>query len=281
MSSTAHKDYHDKAFPAKKLVEVYFCDDSFPLIKENVEFPMEQIHTDIDSGLGKKDELSSGNIVPRATLEIGVVKGETLIDFSVGATASHLIPVCNGFKDIYVVEVNERNINEFEKWRQNKQDAVNFSYGAKVHHKLEGGREAWHMKEDKARQAIKGVIQWDISNDDQVPVDLPQADCILSLYLLNVISKDKDTYQRNLKKMTSRLKIGGSLLLFSPINMTFYIIDDHKFFVLPVDEDFVKQTVNNAGFVIEKVNVLPSKKSCDLVDYDSVIYLRCRKKNDV
>ncbi|XP_063291742.1 indolethylamine N-methyltransferase-like [Pelobates fuscus] len=325
MSSTAHKDYHDKAFPAKKLVEVYFCDDSFPLIKESLEFPMEEIHKDIDSGLGKKDELSSGNIVPRATLEIGVVKGETLIDFSVGATASHLIPVCNGFKDIYVVEVNERNINEFEKWRQNKQDAVNFSYGAKVHHKLEGGRkkavvtlltnytssdsrsdrhkrsflvtdiqhlralhgtasekrEAWHMKEDKARQAIKGVIQWDISNDDQVPVDLPQADCILSLYLLNVISKDKDTYQRNLKKMTSRLKIGGSLLLFSPINMTFYIIDDHKFFVLPVDEDFVKQTVNNAGFVIEKVNVLPSKKSCDLVDYDSVIYLRCRKKNDV
>ncbi|XP_063291740.1 indolethylamine N-methyltransferase-like [Pelobates fuscus] len=260
MSSTAHKDYHDKAFPAKRLVEVYFCDDSFPLIKENVEFPMEQIHTDIDSG---------------------VVKGETLIDFSVGATASHLIPVCNGFKDIYVVEVNERNINEFEKWRQNKQDSVNFSYGAKVHHKLEGGREAWHMKEDKARKAIKGVIQWDISNNDQVPFDLPQADCILSLYLLEAISKDQDTYQRNLKKMTSKLKIGGSLLLFSPINMTFYKIDDHKFFYLPVDEDFVKQTVNNAGFVIEKVNVLPSKKSCDLLDYDSIMYLRCRKKNDV
>ncbi|XP_063291733.1 nicotinamide N-methyltransferase-like [Pelobates fuscus] len=260
MSSTCYKHYHDKAYPAKRFAELYFCDDRHPLINESVEFPMEQIHNAIDSG---------------------IVKGEILIDFSVGATASHLIPVCNGFKDIYVVEVNEVNINEFEKWRQSKQDAIKFSYGAKFHHKLEGGREAWHLKEDKARQAIKGVIQWDISNDDQVPVDLPQADCILSLYLLEAISKDKDTYQRNLKKITSRLKIGGSLLLFSPINMTFYEVDDHKFFVLTVDKDFIKQAVINAGFVIEKVNVLPSKKNCDLVDYDSVIHVRCRKKSDV
>ncbi|XP_063291736.1 nicotinamide N-methyltransferase-like [Pelobates fuscus] len=276
MSSTGLKHYHDKNYPAKRAVEVYFCDDRFPLINENMEFPMEQIHKDIDSG---------------------IVKGETLIDFSVTASANHLIPACNGFKDIYVVGVNKVNINEFEKWRQNKQDAVNFSYGAKVHHKLEGGRtsllfsesqysvkppsrEAWHVKEDKIRQAIKGVIQWDISNDDQVPVDLPQADCVLSLYLLHVISKDKEAFQSNLKKMTSRLKIGGSLLLFLATNMTFYIIDDHKFFFLTIDEDFMKQAVINAGFVIEKWNVLPSKKNCDLVDYDSIIHVRCRKERN-
>ncbi|XP_063291738.1 indolethylamine N-methyltransferase-like [Pelobates fuscus] len=260
MSSTGHKHYHDKNYPAKRFVEVYFCDDRFPLINENMEFPMEHIHKDIDSG---------------------VVKEGTLIDFSVGATASHLIPACNVFKDIYVVEVNKVNIDEFEKWRQGKQDAVNFSYGAKFHHKLEGGREAWHLKEDKTRQAIKGVIQWDISNDDQVPVALPQADCILSLYLLHVISKDKEAFQSNLKKITSRLKIGGSLLLFSVTNMTFYEVDTQKFFVLPVDLDFIKQAVINAGFVIDKVNVLPSKKNCDLVDYDSIIHVRCRKERNV
>ncbi|XP_063291739.1 indolethylamine N-methyltransferase-like [Pelobates fuscus] len=260
MSSTSHKQYHDKNYPAKRFVEVHFCDDSFPLINESMEFPLEQIHKAIDSG---------------------VVKGNTLIDFSIGASANHLIAACNGFKDIYVVEVNEVNINEFEKWRQSKEDAVNFSYGAKVLHKLEGGREAWHVKEDKARQAIKGVIKWDISNDDQVPVDLPQADCIISIYVLNAISKDKDAYQSNLKKLTSRLKIGGSLLLFSPINMTFYEVDDHKFFILTFDEDFLKQAVIKAGFVIEHVNVLPSKKNCELVDYDALIHLRCRKERNI
>ncbi|XP_063291734.1 nicotinamide N-methyltransferase-like [Pelobates fuscus] len=215
---------------------------------------------------------------PCPALEKGVVKGETLIDFSVGATASHLIPVCNGFKDIYVIEVNDLNINEFEKWRQNKQDAVNFSYGAKFLYKLEGGREAWHVKEDKTRQAIKGVVKWDISNDDQVPVDLPQADCVLSLYLLEVTSKDRDTYQRNLKKLTSHLKPGGHLILFTVLNMTFYKVDEEKFFILPVDKEFVKQAVINAGLVLEKVNVLPSKKNCDLVDYDAIMHIRACMK---
>ncbi|XP_063291737.1 indolethylamine N-methyltransferase-like [Pelobates fuscus] len=259
MSSTGHKHYHDNDYPAKRVVEVYFCDDRFPLIDENLKFPMEQIHKDIDSGL---------------------VKGETLIDFSVTASANHLIPVCNGFKDIYVVDVNKVNIDEFEKWLQSKEDAANFSYGAKVHHKLEGGREAWHLKEDKIRQAIKGVIQWDISNDDQVPVDLPQADCILSVFLLEITSKDKDTFQSNLNKLTSRLKIGGGILLFTLINMTFYMVDEHKFFVLTVDTDFIKQAVINAGFVIEKVNVLPSKKNCELVDCDAIMYVRGRKERE-
>ncbi|CAH2320337.1 nicotinamide N-methyltransferase-like [Pelobates cultripes] len=259
MSSTSYKHYHDKNYPAKRFVEIYFCDDRNPLIEESMEFPLEQIHKDIDSGL---------------------VKGETLIDFSMGATATHLIPVCSGFKDIYVVEVNKVNIDEFEKWRQSKEDAVHFSYGAKVHHKLEGGREAWHLKEDKIRQAIKGVIQWDISNDDQVPVDLPQADCVLSVYLLNVISKDKEAFQRNMKKITSRLKIGGSLLLIFVINMTFYEVDDHKFFVLKVDEDFIKHSVINAGFVLENVNVLPRQKNTKLVDHDAVMYVRGRKERE-
>ncbi|XP_063291735.1 nicotinamide N-methyltransferase-like [Pelobates fuscus] len=208
----------------------------------------------------------------------GVVKGEALIDFSVGASANHLIPACNGFRDIYVVEVNDLNINEFEKWRQNKQDAVNFSYGAKVHHTLEGGREAWHVKEDKTRQAIKGVIKWDISNDDQVPFDLPQVDCILSLFLLDVISKDKDAFQNNLKKLTSRLKPGGHLILFTALNMTFYKVDGEKFFILTLDEQFVKQSVINAGLVIEKVNVLPSKKNCDLIDFDAILHIRACMK---
>ncbi|CAH2320336.1 nicotinamide N-methyltransferase-like [Pelobates cultripes] len=134
------------------------------------------------------------------------------------------------------------------------------------------------MAREGTRQAIKGVIKWDISNDDQIPADLPQADCILSLFLLDVISKDKDAFQNNLKKLTSQLKPEGHLILFTALNMTFYKVDGEKFFILPLDEQFVKQAVINAGLVIEKVNVLPSKNNCDLIDFDAILHIRACMK---
>uniref|UniRef100_A0A8C5MVY7 Uncharacterized protein n=1 Tax=Leptobrachium leishanense TaxID=445787 RepID=A0A8C5MVY7_9ANUR len=259
MSSDTRKHYHDEAFHPKNFLDTHFSDDSYPLIEESQGFPIEQLHKEIESGC---------------------LDGEIMIDFSVGATAGHMIPASRKFSKIYVVEFTDANICEFQKWLDKEPGCCSFSYGAKLACKLEGcSSESWEEKEDRARQAIAGMVKWDVFEDGHtVPANLPQADAILSVFALNAVSKTEEDYKSNLEKLCSRLKVGGCFMLFLGINMTFYKIDDQKFFMLKVDEDFVKQAVRKAGIAIEREIVLPSKKNCDLVDYDSLICIIGRKE---
>uniref|UniRef100_A0A8C5MVV8 Uncharacterized protein n=1 Tax=Leptobrachium leishanense TaxID=445787 RepID=A0A8C5MVV8_9ANUR len=259
MSTDTHKHYHDEAFHPRNFVDTHFCGDSFPLADENQGFPIEQLHKEIEAGR---------------------LDGEMMFDISVGATAGHMIPTSRKFSKIYVVEFTDANICEFQKWLDKEPGSCSFSYGAKLACKLEGcSSESWEEKEDRVRQAVAGLVKWDIFEDNHmVPADLPHADAVLSVYALNAVSKTKEDFESNLEKLHSWLKVGGCLMLFSPINMTFYTIDDEKFFVLKVDENFVKQAVRKAGIAIEREIVLPSKKTCDLVDYDSVMCIIGRKE---
>ncbi|XP_075462668.1 indolethylamine N-methyltransferase-like [Ascaphus truei] len=253
MDSNLHKHYHDEEFDPKGLLDTFFCDENVPLIDENVGFPLKKLHETFSSGR---------------------VRGDTLIDISSGASVYHLLSASDIFKEIIVIEFTEPNIQEFEKWLKKDPGAADWSYAAKAVCELEGNREEWQVKEDKVRRAVKQVVKWDVSKDNPLdPVVLPQVDCVLSLWVLHVISKDRDAYRRNLRKLTSLLNIGGHMLLFGAFNMTYYKIGEHKFFILSYDEIFLREALRDAGYVIENMDVLPSRKGCDMLDYEHLVYV--------
>ncbi|XP_075462670.1 indolethylamine N-methyltransferase-like [Ascaphus truei] len=261
MDSSLHKHYHDEEFQPKGLVDTYFCDENYPLIYETVEFPLKKMHETVSSGH---------------------VRGDTMIDISMGPTVYHLFSASDIFKEIIVIEFTEPNIQEFEKWLKKDPGAADWSYAAKAVCELEGNREEWQVKEDKVRRAVKQVVKWDVSKDNPLdPVVLPQVDCVLSLWVLHIISRDKEAYRSNLRKFSSLLKIGGHLLLFGVFNGKYYKIDEHKFFILPYDEMFLREALRDAGYVIENMDVLPSKKGCNMVDYENLVYVIARKEREV
>ncbi|XP_075459246.1 indolethylamine N-methyltransferase-like [Ascaphus truei] len=261
MDSILHKHYHDEEFDPKGLVDTYFCDVNYPLIDESVGFPLRKLHETFSSGR---------------------VRGDTIIDISSGPAVYHLLSASDIFKEIIVIEFTKPNIQEFEKWIKKDPGAADWSYAAKALCDLEGNREECQVKEDKVRRAVKQVVKWDVSKDNPLdPVVLPQVDCVLSLWALNVISRDKDAYQRNLRKCASLLNIGGHLLLFGVFNMTYYKIGEHKFFFLSCDEMFLREALRDAGYIIENMDLLPSRKGCDMVDYDHVVYVIARKEREV
>ncbi|XP_056398630.1 nicotinamide N-methyltransferase-like [Hyla sarda] len=49
------------------------------------------------------------------------------------------------------------------------------------------------------------------------PIDLPPADCIISVALLDAICKDQDDYRRYLRKFSKLLKPGGHLMLIGTL----------------------------------------------------------------
>ncbi|XP_075056713.1 nicotinamide N-methyltransferase-like [Mixophyes fleayi] len=260
MASSTHKHYHDEDFDAKGFVEAHFSHGNVLIIEENVGFPMKILH----------DLFSSGQ-----------VKGNILLDISIGSIVYQLFSACNVFKEIYVVKFTDANIKHLKKWLEKGDEATDWSFAAKRVSRLQGNRDGWKEQEEKVRRAMKSIVEWDIFENSCIdPLLVPQVDCVLSLWILNVISKTKEEFQRNLKNFTSRLKIGGYLVLFSPVNMTFYRVGQHKFFHLAVDENFIKESVIKAGFIIEKMDLKASMVKCDLLDYDHVCFILARKERE-
>ncbi|CAI9571098.1 unnamed protein product [Staurois parvus] len=132
--------------------------------------------------------------------------------------------------------------------------------------------------EDQARKAIKGVYKWDNHETHGLdPAVVPQVDCVVSLWLLTMISKTKDDFQRNLERFTSRLKIGGRLMMFVPLKMTFYMVGHHRYFCLSLEELEVQELVIKAGFIIEKSSLINAVEPSDCVNYKHLGFVLARK----
>ncbi|KAM5142261.1 indolethylamine N-methyltransferase-like [Mantella aurantiaca] len=216
MAGTTHKHYYDEDFDAEKLVNNHFSNGKISIIEQNMGFPTRTIHEMISAGL---------------------LRGEKALDFSIGSITYQLFSVSNFFKEIYVVQLTDSSFKHFKQWLEKDRGATDWSYTSKRVCHLEGNRQGWKEREEQTRSIIKGLYKWD-SYDTQGlnPAMVPPVDFVISLWLLNVISKTKDDFLRNLRSFTSRLRLGGQLLLFTVLNMTFYRVGPHRYFCLSLVE---------------------------------------------
>ncbi|XP_075460437.1 indolethylamine N-methyltransferase-like [Ascaphus truei] len=261
MDSSLHKHYHDEEFDPRVFIDTYFCNGTNDMFVDTLVYPIKQLFKTFSSGR---------------------VRGETLLDVTMGPLAFHLLTACDYFKEINVIEFTDANIREFEMWRNKEPGAADWSHAAKIICELEGKSEEWEGKEDKARRAVKRVVKCDFTKDNPLePVFLPQMDCLTCLYVLNVVCKDHKALCSYLKKLASMLKIGGHMLLFASYNGTFYMLGEHKFFSLSCDEEFIREAVCDAGFIIENLEALPTKKTNTFSDYDHIMFMIARKEREV
>ncbi|MEE6484731.1 hypothetical protein FKM82_013998 [Ascaphus truei] len=261
MDSSLHKHYHDEEFDPRGFIDTYCYNGNNDMFEEVVLYPITQLFKTFSSGR---------------------VRGETLLDVSVGPLAFHLLTVCDFFKEINVIEFTDANIREFEMWKNKEPGAADWSHTAKIVCELEGKSEEWEGKEDKARRAVKRVVKCDLTKDNPLePVVLPQMDCLISMYVLQVVSKDHQAFRSNLKKLASMLKTGGQMLLAGAYNTSCYMVGEHKFFCLSFDEEFIREAVCDAGFIIENMEALPTKKTSNLTDYDQIMFMIARKEREV
>ncbi|XP_066460931.1 nicotinamide N-methyltransferase-like isoform X4 [Eleutherodactylus coqui] len=258
MACSTLKHYYDEEFDPKLLDETHFSHGNIPIIEESVVYPVRILHELFCSGK---------------------VKGDTLLDVSLAAVIYQLISASNQFKKMYKVEFIDPNITHFKEWLEKKEGATDWSFALQKVCEFEGNRDKWQEKEEQLRKTIAGVIKWD--NCENIffnPQLLPEVDCVLSLWQLNVVSKTKEEFQRNLKNFTCSLKPGGQLILFSAVNMSYYVVGKYKFFALTVDRDFIRQTVIKTGFAIEKEHYLSRKVNSDLIAYDGMLCILARKQ---
>ncbi|KAM4652106.1 nicotinamide N-methyltransferase-like [Discoglossus pictus] len=217
-----------------------------------------------------------------ARSEPGRIKGEKMIDITVGPTVFHLLPFCEFFKEITVLEPNESSIKELKSWLDKDLDAYDWSHASTFMTQLESNREAWHEKEEKLRTLIKRIVKFDFSKENPTdPIVLPKADCLLSAWGLDVSSKDKDSFARNLIKLSSLLKLGGHLIYVGALNLSYYHVGEHKFHGCTYDEAFLKKVLEDTGYSIESFEIIERKVKRVSVDFEHIVVVTALKKREI
>ncbi|XP_077161291.1 nicotinamide N-methyltransferase-like [Paroedura picta] len=208
----------------------------------------------------------------------GGLKGDTLIDIGSGPTIYQLLSACESFREIIATDYTDQNREEMQRWLRKEPGAFDWSPVVKYVCELEGDREKWAQKEEKLRRTIKQVLKCDVTQPNPLaPVSLPPADCLLSTLCLEGACKDLPTYRSAMKNISSLLKPKGHLVLFAILEETWYMVGQHKFSCLYLDQKSVEEALEEAGFVIEWLEGTPLSSSGALHDAQQVCLLVARK----
>ncbi|XP_075185247.1 indolethylamine N-methyltransferase-like [Anomaloglossus baeobatrachus] len=259
MDPCPSKFYPEHGFDSRKGLEQYVLDESeMNLGVDLLEFPIKNL---------------------TKTFTEGNIKGDVLIDFSVGPIVYHLYAACDFFKHIIILKIRDRCIMELKRWVDSRTGAFDWCRTAKFHVDVEGKSEHFQDIEEKVRSAAQHIVKCDLAKENIIePMVLPPADCVLTVGLLGMISKDQDEYVSNLGKISRLLKPGGHIILCGVLGTTYYKIGKDKLHVMSYDEDFIKNALVQTGFVIDHVDVQERTSVSDLIDYKQVIFITAHKE---
>ncbi|XP_069804166.1 indolethylamine N-methyltransferase-like [Dendropsophus ebraccatus] len=257
MDSCTHKRYDKHGFDSRKFSEHYFSNEDEKVYEDDtLKFPIECL---------------------TQTFEKGYIKGDTLIDMSVGSLVHHLYVPCEFFKTIIVLKARDRCILELKRWVNTRTGAFDWGHITELHSQIGGISD--QNKEEKVRSAINHVMKFNLCKENIVdPIVLPQADCIITAWLLDAICKDHNDFIKNLKKITAMLKPGGYLLFFGCKNMTYYTVGKDKLHAFPYDEEMTKNALVADGFVIDDCRVHERTAVDDLCNFKAITFILAHKE---
>ncbi|XP_072012473.1 nicotinamide N-methyltransferase-like isoform X1 [Engystomops pustulosus] len=258
MDSSALKFYNIDECDTRQILEDYCSGNQKMVFEEDfVKFPIQNV---------------------RKTFKLGHIKGDILIDLSISSMIHHLYSACELFKHIIVLKVNDRCIMELKRWVDTRTGAFDWGHVSQLYADKEGNSDDVQYKEGKVRSALQHVVKFDPEKENMTePIDLPPADCIISGWLLEVISQDKEDYVRYLRKFSKLLKPGGHLILFGSLGATYFKIHKEKFHFLTCDEEFVRGVLVGEGFKIDHCNIFKRTVISDLADHKYVIFIAAHK----
>ncbi|XP_069597184.1 nicotinamide N-methyltransferase-like [Ranitomeya imitator] len=259
MVSSPTKFYLEDGFDSKQFLEQYFSDNPKTNLRADfLEFPMKNL---------------------TKTFSEGQIKGDILIDLSVGPMVHHLFSACDYFKHIIILKVRDRCIIELKRWADSQTGMFDWGHAEKLHADTEGKSENFQKKEEKVRSAAQHVMKFDLEKENIIePMVLPKADAIISALLLDMISKEKEDYVKYLRRFSKLLKPGGHFILIGDLETTYYTVGKDKLHAMNYDEDFVRKGLDEAGFVIDRCEVKERAAVSDLTDYKHVMFIVAHKK---
>uniref|UniRef100_A0A8C5R7I3 Nicotinamide N-methyltransferase n=1 Tax=Leptobrachium leishanense TaxID=445787 RepID=A0A8C5R7I3_9ANUR len=253
METTCCKSYDTDDVDAQFIYDNYFCAATDNDLRyELVDFPIKVIWK---------------------CVKLGFIKGDRLIDLSVGSSLYQLVPCFKGFKDITILEVNNGCIDDMEKWVKGEANSYDWAHAIDFLAELEGCSDvsSWKDMENDLRSRVTCISKCDFSlKNPTEPNVLEQVDCIINLYVLGTCCKTIDDYSLKLNNMSTLLKLGGSLILVGGFHASYYTVNDEKFNILDFEKEDLLKILEDGGYRVEHIEVTEKKSSADFITYDNV-----------
>ncbi|KAM9299101.1 nicotinamide N-methyltransferase-like [Gastrophryne carolinensis] len=254
------KCYRKDTFDNKQVIDTLFYTPDEPTVMEEiVAFPMKII-----------SKLCASE----------TIAGNVLIDASAGCHFFHLIPLCESFSEIILLDASDSSIEGTEAWRkQEEEEPFDWYFTTEFAPELKITRDMWKQKEEILRCKISKVLRVNLC--DEHPSDLsslPKADCVMTMYLLNPASKNYQSFCLNLKSLASLLNPGGMLLWFGAYHGKSYKVGEDTFFLLDITKDQAMEAMKGAGLTVQKHETLKSKICCDNLKCDQLVFVKAIKE---
>ncbi|XP_063798058.1 nicotinamide N-methyltransferase-like [Pseudophryne corroboree] len=258
MDSSAHKFYPVHGIDSREHLETYFSNKTDMVFRDDsIQFPMECLH--------------------RAFSE-GHINGDLLIDISVGSVIHHLYTASGYFKQILVLKCSEQCIMELNKWINTRTGAFDWSHIMEYIKCTEGNSDQYPDKYMTLKTAITKIMKCNTDKENLTdPEVLPPADCVISAWMLDTISKDQDDYINNFRKFVKLLKPEGYLILIGTLNTTYMMVGQDKVHVFRYDEKFARKVLTDEGFVIDHCAVQKRTADSDLTDYEALMFITAHR----
>ncbi|XP_056397749.1 nicotinamide N-methyltransferase-like [Hyla sarda] len=120
MDSGSRKIYHVHGFDSRQFLEHYVSDKPDMVFEEDfLRFPIE-------------------NFVK--AFRPGHIRGDVLIDLSIGPMIHYLYAPSEFFKHIIILKVRDRCILELKRWLNTRTGAFDWGHATKIHVDIEGKR---------------------------------------------------------------------------------------------------------------------------------------------
>ncbi|XP_069804200.1 nicotinamide N-methyltransferase-like [Dendropsophus ebraccatus] len=259
MEAPKKKLYHMHGMNSRGFLQTYFSGfGESKFAEETLNFLMKKLH----------DVLAAGHF-----------KGKNAYDFSIGSIIHQLYTVSDFYSEITILKLNDSCIMELKKWLETHTGAFDWAHAHNYWRGLQGtGDQAEIDREEKLKKSIIKMVKFDLQKENLTdPEVLEQADCIITAWLLDVISQDENEYIKNFQKITKFLKPGGLLIVIGCLNTTYYAVGNDRHHVFTYDESFLRKNLVNEGFKIKTCEVLDSKVETDLTDYRQFVFLTAVK----
>ncbi|KAG8568508.1 hypothetical protein GDO81_014031 [Engystomops pustulosus] len=120
MDSSNYKLYHVHGCDSRQYLENYFSDKPDMVFRDDsLIFPIENL---------------------KKFFQLGHIRGDILLDLSMGSFIHHLYAACEFFKHIIVLKLNDRCILELKRWVDTRTGAFHWGHAAQIHAEMEGKR---------------------------------------------------------------------------------------------------------------------------------------------
>ncbi|XP_040181995.1 nicotinamide N-methyltransferase-like [Rana temporaria] len=182
----------------------------------------------------------------------GHVEGNSLIEIGAGPTICHILSACENFKQIYLTDYLERNLQEIEKWIKGDKEAFDWSPHLKCVCDLENHRSTEEEKAEKIRRKVS-LMKCDVTKANPLePNSLPLTDCVIVAACLICACKTVEEFKTALKNIVSLIRPGGHLIVNDYLGASYYLVGKAKFSVLSLDENILREAVTESGCEIQE-----------------------------